>query len=196
MGAAAAAPKCCSTTRARRRTGSAARRRSLFVPLPARSARLDSRRRPHRGPRRVRIRRLHALEGGQGSGCFPRRTNPRHHARPRVPDVQRGNRSRAGIRSHPRVVLHALSDLRVQRRGGSFPATARSRSNEAYQFAFNETLGRDGGYEGGRAASVVRHQPVGDRRRRDDRRPPDERDARPRRGLRRTVLRPQRRTAS
>src|SRR5207237_1215510 len=35
------------------------------------------------------------------------------HARPRVPHLERGNRSGAGIRSHPGIVLHALPDLRV-----------------------------------------------------------------------------------
>ena len=52
----------------------------------------------------------------------------RHHARPRVPDVQRGNRSRAGIRSHPRVgtsrtISSPGSGARPISRG-----TARSRS--------------------------------------------------------------------
>ena len=42
--------------RARRRAGPAARRRPVLVPHAARSARSDSRRRAHRGARRVRVR--------------------------------------------------------------------------------------------------------------------------------------------
>ena len=104
--------------RARGRAWPADRRRPLFVPHAARSARSDSGRRADRGPRRLRVRGVHAPEGREGAAGLPRR-RVRHHARPRVPDVERGNRGGAGIRSHPRVVLHALSDLRVPRRGGS-----------------------------------------------------------------------------
>ena len=65
-------------------------------------------------------------QGRQGAAAVPRRRIGRH-ARPCVPDLERGDRSGAGIRSHPRLVLHALPGLRLPRRRGSRRATARSR---------------------------------------------------------------------
>lgn len=60
--------------------------------------------------------------------------------------------------------------------------------NEAYQFAFTETLGRTVDTRGG---AFLRHQPLGHRRRRHDRPPPDDRDAGAGRGVGRPVLHPQ-----
>ena len=63
--------------RARRRERAAARRRSLLVSDAARSARSDSRRRPHRGPRRLLVRRVHAPEGRPGAAARSWSTNRR-----------------------------------------------------------------------------------------------------------------------
>ena len=99
----------------RRREGAAARRRPLLVSDAARSARSDPGRRAHRRPRRLLLGRVHAPEGRPGAAAVPGRRIG-GHARPRVPDLERGDRSGAGVGSHPRVVLHALPGLRLPRR--------------------------------------------------------------------------------
>ena len=61
---------------------------ALFVPDPARSARPDSGRRPDRGPGRLLLRGVYALEGRPRPAALPDRRIS-EHARPRVPDLER-----------------------------------------------------------------------------------------------------------
>ena len=157
----------------RRRTGAPHRQRSLCLSHAPRPARSDSGRRPNRRPRRVRVGRLHAAQRRQGAPAVPRR-RVRRHARPRVPDVERRNRVGAGIRSHPRLVLHALPHLGLPRRRRSLRRRQDPRSNEAYQFAFNETLGRTVDTRGGAQHPSYDINLSRLRRRRHDRRPPDD----------------------
>ena len=85
------------------------------------------------------------------------------------------------------LVLHALPGVRLPRSGRSL-RRRESHVERGVSVRVQRDTGAHGGYPGRSAASVVRHQPVGHRRRRDDRRPADDRHARARREARRALL--------
>ncbi len=135
------------------------------------------------------------LKGGQGRGRRSSSTNPptmRGHAfltsSAETEAAQESDRIRASYFTH-----YLVSGLPRRRRS---VGRRQGHAQRGVPVRVQRDARPDGGHQGRRAASVVRHQPVGHRRRRDDRRPPDERDARARRGAGRPVLRPQRRAAS
>ena len=83
-----------------------------------------ARRAARRDPGFVRVGRVHAPQGRREAGAVPDGRVDRH-ARPRVPDLQRRRRARAGVRPHRRLVLHLLPGVRAARRRRRQPGQAR-----------------------------------------------------------------------
>ena len=149
--------RCSSTTRATpTRRGCCSARTGCRI-APARPARRDAGRRPHRRARRLRLGRLHAAQGRPPPAAV-RRRRVGDDARPRLPHLERRHRGGAGVGPHRRLVLHALPGVGIPRRRrpvGRRPGHA--------QRGLPVRVRRDPRphrrHLGRRAASVLRHQP-------------------------------------